>query len=945
MRLPRLRARRATFLLSLAALAACGDDGPLSGGRGPGGVDDPATTLAAVECRASVADGDLSCRPVQPASGGPQRVILGGQGTMVRLQNAQPVWDPATRVLSADVTVQNLIAQALGTDDGITPHPSGVRVFFHGEPSGGVEVLDAETGTFTGSAQPYYRYDGILLPGHTTAPRTWRWGLPAGVESFTFTVYVAAPVAHEAGWVELAPDTVTLAAGGVKPFAARVLDVAGREVEGAAVSWSSSAPAVASVDQQGRVTAKLAGTAVITATSGGRSGSADVAVVASGTPTQIVTVSGHSQSATKSQPLGQPLVARVADAGGNPVEGVTVTFNVHVGGGSVSPTSAVSGADGLVQTAWTLGPVVGGQQVRATAPGLTMGVFNASAVDQGMTRTWVGGDGAGPTAWGNAANWSPAGVPIALDTVVVPSTAVRQPTLSANATVSRLTLQANTLVNVGAFTLQTNLGDLAGTVQGTTGAVSLRTGTVRGAYPSLRIVGNGAGDTVRAVGDVTVGGVLYNAGRFKLGSHRVEVMGDVDAGGSFHMTDAAARLLVRGGASFRGGREFTAGRLEVAGPFSQSSFTSGFAATGTHLTVLNGTVPQTVSFNDPGSSAFQALQITNPTSVTFLNGGRVHGSVTVTGGGEIRGSTGTLNVTGDLTTDGAVDLTSLTVGGVLSVAGAYDVTTTTLAGTTVPALPYHHLVVRTTGAVLPAGLHVAGDLTLGFGVTAPAIASAPGAKVTVAGKLSVIGAAVFMPGGDVDVAGDAAVNGTLVAGARTVDVGGALTVSGRLTMQDAAGRVRVKGAATFSGITPAGGMSAGRLEVGGDFTQQSNSSAFVATGSLRVVLNGAAAQTVRFSGSGASSSRFQELEVANATGVTLATNGFVTSLLAVSPGARLTVASNGASGYTLTVGSAAAGDVTVGAGATLANQGTLSYGGTLTNAGTITGNAPVDRVP
>src|SRR5439155_14807172 len=61
------------------------------------------------------------------------------------------------------------------------------------------------------------------------------------------------------------------------------------------------------------------------------------------------------------------------DANGNPVAGVSVTFAVASGGGSVTPTTPVTtNASGIAEvTSWTLGPTAGPNSLTATSTGLT----------------------------------------------------------------------------------------------------------------------------------------------------------------------------------------------------------------------------------------------------------------------------------------------------------------------------------------------------------------------------------------------------------------------------------------------------------------------------------------------------------------------------------------------------------------------------------------------
>jgi hypothetical protein len=208
-------------VLALLSLAACGDRSP--GVSNP--IDRPQprpVTLAAMECTASARPASLVCRTAAASAGGARAVILGGQHTFVRLQNTAPAFDAGTRVLTTQMTVANLTGQPLGTRDGTTLAAEGVRVFFAGGPSGGVDVVDPSgTGVFTASGQPYYQWSEIVARGGTSTPATWKFHLPGGTESFTFTVYVSAPVPHEQGWIDVTPDTVPT--GGVPPFARPVL--------------------------------------------------------------------------------------------------------------------------------------------------------------------------------------------------------------------------------------------------------------------------------------------------------------------------------------------------------------------------------------------------------------------------------------------------------------------------------------------------------------------------------------------------------------------------------------------------------------------------------------------------------------------------------------------------------------------------------------------------
>jgi hypothetical protein len=95
-----------------------------------------------------------------------------------------------------------------------------------------------------------------------------------------------------------------------------------------------------------------------------------------GTASQIHVVSGESQTGAPGQPLPEPLVAIVLDAGGNPVAGVPVTFKVEQGGGSLENSvsaTKVTDDDGRVAVVLSLAQEEGinNNVVSASFTGLT----------------------------------------------------------------------------------------------------------------------------------------------------------------------------------------------------------------------------------------------------------------------------------------------------------------------------------------------------------------------------------------------------------------------------------------------------------------------------------------------------------------------------------------------------------------------------------------------
>ena len=156
--------------------------------------------------------------------------------------------------------------------------------------------------------------------------------------------------------VIVSPATVELnALGATVQLTARVSDQDGREVTGAAVTWQSAAPAVATVSGSGLVTAVGGGMAAVTATAGGASGTAEVTVAQ-------VASSVAVSPALDTLVVGDTvrLAAEVSDANGHAVAGAEFTW------ASADTSVATVDATGLAT-----GVGAGEAEVTATAFGIT----------------------------------------------------------------------------------------------------------------------------------------------------------------------------------------------------------------------------------------------------------------------------------------------------------------------------------------------------------------------------------------------------------------------------------------------------------------------------------------------------------------------------------------------------------------------------------------------
>jgi predicted Fe-Mo cluster-binding NifX family protein len=113
---------------------------------------------------------------------------------------------------------------------------------------------------------------------------------------------------------------------------------------------------------------------------------------------------GNGQSATVGTAVSTAPSVLVTDVNNNPVAGVTVTFAVASGGGSVSGASATTNSSGIAAAAgWTLGTVAGANSLTATAAGLTGSpvTFTATGVAGVATRYVVTSSSYSPVAGAN----------------------------------------------------------------------------------------------------------------------------------------------------------------------------------------------------------------------------------------------------------------------------------------------------------------------------------------------------------------------------------------------------------------------------------------------------------------------------------------------------------------------------------------------------------------
>jgi alpha-tubulin suppressor-like RCC1 family protein/ligand-binding sensor domain-containing protein len=122
----------------------------------------------------------------------------------------------------------------------------------------------------------------------------------------------------------------------------------------------------------------------VTAISGTLAGSplTFTASATAGPPTQIAINTGNNQTATVDTAVATAPSVIVRDANNNPVSGVSITFAVATGGGTLTGATPTTNAEGVATLgSWTLGPTVGANTLTATVAGLAGSLtFTATAV-------------------------------------------------------------------------------------------------------------------------------------------------------------------------------------------------------------------------------------------------------------------------------------------------------------------------------------------------------------------------------------------------------------------------------------------------------------------------------------------------------------------------------------------------------------------------------------
>ncbi len=180
------------------------------------------------------------------------------------------------------------------------------------------------------------------------------------------TITVLVPV----GSVVVSPDSVSVIVGERSALTAAVQDANGNTLNGRDVTWKSDNTAVATVDENGAVTAVAVGTTRVTATSGGKSGSAKVVVTLEPVAkVAVANIANPDDPFTVVEAKTIQLVALLTDASGDSLFDRLVTWvSADQGIATVSDNGLVTGkSPGKVKVTATSEGVSGSADITVTS--------------------------------------------------------------------------------------------------------------------------------------------------------------------------------------------------------------------------------------------------------------------------------------------------------------------------------------------------------------------------------------------------------------------------------------------------------------------------------------------------------------------------------------------------------------------------------------------------
>lgn len=179
--------------------------------------------------------------------------------------------------------------------------------------------------------------------------------------------------------VTVAPTAPTLTEGDTETFSATVLDQDGEPMPGEDVAWSTEESAVATIGQDGTLTAVGTGSTTVTATAGAAAGSTTVTVLAAVAEVVVTAADaslfvdqGVAFAASALDDEGGALADRTVSWSSSNADVVTVDAAGEgraVGAGTARITATVDGVEGSVDVAVAVNPVLATSYLNFTGHG------------------------------------------------------------------------------------------------------------------------------------------------------------------------------------------------------------------------------------------------------------------------------------------------------------------------------------------------------------------------------------------------------------------------------------------------------------------------------------------------------------------------------------------------------------------------------------------------
>lgn len=122
-------------------------------------------------------------------------VVLSRQDEYLSLIASNINHNANSQTFAFDAAVQNLLSNTLGTTDGTTLDPAGIKLFVNGTTvtsgSGSVTVANPDgSATFDGADRPYFQYNQMLAQNEVTGARNLLLNVPNTVSAFTVDFFV-----------------------------------------------------------------------------------------------------------------------------------------------------------------------------------------------------------------------------------------------------------------------------------------------------------------------------------------------------------------------------------------------------------------------------------------------------------------------------------------------------------------------------------------------------------------------------------------------------------------------------------------------------------------------------------------------------------------------------------------------------------------------------------